>query len=260
MSGAGVGGPGVVDETSGEAAACPLSVVMPVFNEAAVIHSVLAEVAREILDRVPGSELVLIDDCSTDATAGLLAQAAAADPRLRVLTNPVNSGHGISVRRGFDATKGDWVFQIDSDGQVDLAEFAVLWAQRDASDLLMGVRAVRHDPRHRVVLTALTRSMVSLLAGRRLRDANVPFKLVRTSLLRHLTPLMPPGAFAPSIMLALGAARTGARLAEIEIRHLPRPHGESTLRLGRLARACVRAGVQTLRFSLRRMPPYRSER
>lgn len=237
---------------------CSLSVVMPVYNEEAVIDEVLADVAHEILDRVPGSELVVVDDCSTDQTSTALAAAMARDPRIRVLTNPENAGHGVSVRRGFDAARGEWIFQIDSDGQVDLAQFGDLWQRREDSDLLIGVRAVRHDPRHRLVLTAITRVIVSLLARRWLRDANVPFKLVRSSLIRHLAPYMPPDAFAPSILLALGAARSGARIAEMEIRHLPRLHGQSTLRVWRLARACLRSGWQTLVFSSRRLPSYRA--
>ncbi len=238
---------------------CALSVVMPVYNEQAVIRQVLADVAREILDRVPGSELIVVNDCSTDATAAALDEAAAHDTRIRVVTNPANSGHGISVRRGLDAAHGEWMFQIDSDGQVDLAQFAELWQQRDDNDLLIGVRAVRHDPRHRLILTAVTRVIVSVLARRWLRDANVPFKLVRSSLVRHLSPFIPPDTFAPSILLAAGAARTGARITETEIRHLPRLHGQSTLRVWRLARACLRSGWQTLRFSVRRLPPYRAE-
>lgn len=239
---------------------CPLSVVMPVYNEEAVIDTVLAEVAREILDRVPGSELVVVDDCSSDSTSVVLHRAATADPRIKVLTNTANSGHGVSVRRGFDAAAGQWIFQIDSDAQVDLAQFDELWQQRDTSDLLIGVRAVRHDPRHRLVLTVVTRLVVSVLARRWLRDANVPFKLVRSSLFRHLALYVPDDAFAPSILLALGAARTGARVTEMEIRHLPRMHGQSTLRVGRLARACVLSGWQTLRFSVRRLPNYRTSR
>jgi len=240
-------------------AACPLSVVMPVFNEEAVIHDVLADVVREVLDRVPGSELIIINDCSTDQTAVALADAAARDPRIEVITNAVNAGHGVSVRRGFDAARGEWIFQIDSDGQVDLAQFDELWEQRAASDLLIGVRAVRHDPRHRLVLTAITRVIVSLFARRWLRDANVPFKLVRSSLVRHLSRYLPTDAFAPSIMVALGAARCGARITEMEIRHLPRVHGQSTLRVWRLASACLRSGWQALRFSVRPLPPYRAE-
>lgn len=239
---------------------CTLSVVMPVYNEEAVLAAVLSDVTRHVLDLVPSSELVVIDDRSTDRSADELALFATTDPRVRVLTNPVNSGHGASVRRGFEAARGEWIFQIDSDGQVDLGQFAELWAMRGDADLLMGVRVVRHDPRHRLVLTALTRVVVSVLARRRLRDANVPFKLVRASLVRHLLPLIGIDTFAPSLLLTLGAARSHARITEVEIRHFERAHGVSTLRLGRLARACLRAGFQTLRFSARRVPTFRGER
>jgi dolichol-phosphate mannosyltransferase len=239
---------------------CPLTVVMPVYNEAAVISEVLAAVCADVLDLVDGSELVVVDDCSTDDTSSLLAAAALADSRIRVLTNSANSGHGISVRHGFDAARGEWIFQIDSDGQVDLRQFAEFWAQRDSSDLLMGMRVQRHDPRHRLVLTRVTRVLVSVLARRRLRDANVPFKLVRARLFRHLSSWLPADAFAPSILLALGAARSGARITELEIRHLPRPHGQSTLRVWRLARACARAGWQTLRCAAVRPAAYPGER
>lgn len=239
---------------------CTLTVVMPVFNEERVIRDVLEAVTRDVLDLVPFSELIVIDDCSTDSTAELLATAAASDPRMRVLANSSNSGHGVSVRRGFDAARGEWILQIDSDDQIDLTRFAAFWAIRDDYDLLMGVRVVRRDPRHRLVLTRVTRFLVSALARQWLRDANVPFKLVRTNLVRHLADRMPTDAFAPSILLALGASLSGARVCEMEIVHRPRQHGKSTLRVGRLARACARSGWQTLRFSMRPMPPYRSER
>lgn len=239
---------------------CTLTVVMPVFNEERVIRDVLAAVAREVLDLVPFSELLVVDDCSTDSTPSLLADLASRDPRVRVLTNRSNSGHGVSVRRGFDAARGEWILQIDSDDQVDLTLFAAFWATRDDYDLLMGVRVVRRDPRHRLVLTRITRFLVSSLARQWLRDANVPFKLVRSSLVRHLAERMPTDAFAPSILLALGATRSGARVCEMEIVHRPRQHGKSTLRVGRLVRACAVSGWQTLRFSLMPMPPYRSER
>lgn len=237
---------------------CPLSVVMPVYNEAAVLTEVLAGVQRDVLDLVPGSELVVVNDHSTDGTADVLSDAARLDSRIRVLFNEANSGHGISVRRGLDGARGEWIFQIDSDAQVDLTQFARFWNERESSDLLMGVRIVRHDPRHRLVLTRVTRVLVSVLARRWLRDANVPFKLFRAELFHSLQAWMPPRAFAPSILLAMGAARSGARITETEIRHLPRTHGQSTLRLFRLARACGLAGWQTLRCSAARVPQYRS--
>ncbi len=95
-----------------------------------------------------------------------------------------------------------------------------------------------------------------MLARRRLRDANVPFKLIRADLYRHLAPFIRPDSFAPSIMLVVGAARVGARISEVEVRHLPRLHGASTIRLWRLARAIARSLVQTLLFGVRRLPRY----
>ena len=62
-----------------------LSVVVPVHDEEAVIDHVVAAIVREVLDAVPASELVIVDDTSNDSTPARLAAHAAADPRVTVL-------------------------------------------------------------------------------------------------------------------------------------------------------------------------------
>jgi len=243
-----------VTDTSSERRA--LSVVMPVYNEAVGIADVIADIVAHVLDRVPGSYLIIVDDCSTDGTAAVLRRLAGEDHRIQVIVNETNLGHGRSVRRAIDASSGSWIFHLDSDGQVDVSEFGLLWAHRDNSDLIAGVRVTRHDPLHRLVLTRVTRTMVSALARTWVRDANVPFKMIRRDLWEHLEPNIPPTAFAPSIMIVLGAHRSGARVTELETTHLARVHGRSTLRLGRLARAVRTSAAETLRFSRRPIRPY----
>lgn len=235
---------------------CPLSVVMPVYNEAAGLERVVDDVRRHVLDRVPGAEFVIVDDCSVDGSANLLARFAEQDSRIRVLVNTTNSGHGPSLRRAIDQAAGAWVFHLDSDGQVDVSEFVRLWELRNEVDLVLGGRVRRHDPRHRLVLTRLTRIVVSLAARRGVRDGNVPFKLFRRSLFDHLSGRMPPDAFAPSLMLAVGAVRCGARVLEIETTHLPRQHGRSSLHLKRLAAAIIRSTRETVAFSRHPFPPF----
>jgi glycosyltransferase involved in cell wall biosynthesis len=234
-----------------------VSVVMPVYNEAAILADVVRDVQKHVLDEVAGSELVVVDDRSTDETPAVLAAAAAGDDRIRVLRNESNIGHGPSVRRGIDAARGRWIFHLDSDGQVDVSEFERLWACRTDADLVVGVRVDRHDPTSRLVLTALTRWFVSALARTRLRDANAPFKLISRPLVDHLRPAIPADAFAPSILLVLGAHRCGAAVREVGISHFARPHGRSTLHLWRLVRAAARSGMQTVRFVRRPLAPYR---
>jgi glycosyltransferase involved in cell wall biosynthesis len=225
-----------------------LSVVVPVHDEEAVIDDVVVAIVREVLDTVPASELVIVDDASNDSTPFVLAAHADADPRITVLRNDVNRGHGPSLRRAIDASSGAWILHLDSDGQVDPSELARLWDRRHEADLVLGVRRARHDPRHRVVLTTFTRALVSALAGRRIHDANSPFKLIRRPLMDHLAPHVPEDAFAPSILIVLGAARAGARIVEIDVTHLARPHGRSSLRLGGLGRAVARSTIQAVRL------------
>jgi len=236
--------------------ATPLSVVVPVYNEAAGVRDVIADIVEHVLDAVPGSELVIVDDRSTDDTLAVITEIADADPRIRVLANEVNVGHGRTTRRAMDASTGAWLFHLDSDGQVDVSEFSLLWERRDAADLVLGVRVTRHDPLHRLLLTRLTRAMVSVLARRWVRDANVPFKLIRRSLYEHLRPSIPDDAFAPSILLVLGSHRAGARVVEVPTTHLPRTHGRSTLHPKRLALVVARCCRETVRFSGRRIAPY----
>ena len=234
-----------------------LSVVMPVYNEAAHLERVVADVVSRVLDRVPGSELLVVDDHSTDASPTLLAAAFADDPRIGVLTNSSNRGHGPSVRRGWAHGSSEWILTVDSDGQVDLAAFESLWERRHDADLVLGARVSRDDPLHRTLVTAATRTLASALARRRMLDANTPFKLIRRSLLEHVAPVMPEHAFAPTVLLVVGAARSGARIAEVPVRQLPRLHGRTTLHPRRLARAvlqCTRETLAAARTDVARYP------
>jgi len=231
---------------------------MPVYNEAANLAAVLAQVRAGVLDVVPGSDLIVVDDHSTDTSAELLAEAAAADPRITVVTSAVNRGHGPSVRDGWYRSDAEWVLSIDSDGQVDLASFGRLWDARGDADLVLGVRVGRHDPLHRRLVTAATRALAGLIVRRRLTDANTPFKLMRHELLRHLDDVVAPGAFAPTVLVVIGATRARARVVEVPVTQLPRLHGRSTLRPARLARALARCTRETLRAARVPVAPLRS--
>lgn len=236
--------------------ATPLAVVMPVYNEAGVIREVVAGVTAKVLDAVPSARLVLVDDRGTDGTSSILAELADADERVTLLTNPANLGHGPSLRNGLDHTDSDWVLLLDSDGQVDVADFATMWDRRHDADLVIGVRVARDDPRHRLVSSMAANLLVSALLRRRVRDSNVGFKLVRRSLYEHLRPTIPPGAFAPSILLVMGTLRAGARLVEIPVAHRARPAGPSTLKAGRLARALGLSAAQAIAHRARPVAPF----
>lgn len=220
-----------------------LSIVMPVYNEAAVIGGVVEELDRDIASRLGEVEIVMVNDGSTDATLEILDRLASADPRLVVHHAPENRGHGPTLRRALEASTGDWIFQTDSDGQQAAVEFWDLWARREEADVVMGVRTPRRGGLHRRLVSAGARGVIRALAGGELRDVNVPFKLIRREVWNDLAPAIPLSPVAPSLLVALGAVLRGWRVVQVPISHKRREHAPSTVD----PRALVRLSVGALR-------------
>jgi dolichol-phosphate mannosyltransferase len=225
-----------------------LSVVVPVYNEAGVIEDLIQDLERELLPLVAHLEVIVVDDASTDDTPHILDRLAQDRAWLDVQHADQNAGHGPSVIRGLDRASADWIFQIDSDGQFLVDEFPLLWSRRDECDLALGVRARRNDPAHRLVLSRAVRAATSLLAGRKMRDVNTPFRLIRRSLWKELGSIIAPDTLAPNILVSLGAAVKGRQILEIPVSHLPRQGGTSTLRAPRLVRFSLRGLGQLIAF------------
>jgi glycosyltransferase involved in cell wall biosynthesis len=224
---------------------------MPVYNEAAVIADVVDELAADVLDRLPGSVLILVDDGSTDGTPAILDGLAAADARVSVIHADRNRGHGPSMRLAFEESDAEWLFQMDSDGQQVAAELWELWALREQADLVVGARLGRSEGRHRDVVSAAARWAVRLMGGGSLRDVNVPFKLIRRDVWEDLAGDIPSRPVAPSLLIAVGASVRGWRVAQVEVTHKPRRAGHSTVDVRALVRLSWGALRELLAFRRR---------
>lgn len=233
-----------------------LSVVMPVYNEQDAIVDAVAEVQRYVLDHVAGSELVVVNDGSNDRTGPLLDGAAAKDHRVRVI-HQKNTGHGGALMTALGATRGEFVFLLDSDRQIPLDDFPKAWREIvGGRDAVFGVRRRRHDPVLRLYLTKVIRTVVWLMFGVKLYDANVPYKLLRKSIWDEARPLVPDGTLAPSLFLAIIAKRRGHDIVEIDVTHKERDTGEVSIRRMKLLKFCARGLSQML--TLRRRLSRRS--
>lgn len=227
---------------------CPLSVVMPAYNEEAAIEEAVREVRELVLDRIPGAELVVVNDGSKDRTGALLDELAAAHDRVRPV-HKQNGGHGPALITGLGAARGERVLLVDSDLQIPLDDFPKFWAAlEDGKDGAFGIRAHRDDPRFRLILTRFIRFSLRLLFGAKLRDANVPFKLFRRDVWDRAEPLIPVDTLAPSLFLAVFVARKGLDVEHIPVAHKERQTGEVSIKRWNLVKFCWRAFKQLLRF------------
>jgi len=105
------------------------SVIIPAFNVAGcldrAIDSVLAQTIADF-------EILVVDDASSDSTVDLVRRRAAADPRIRLLQNPVNSGPSVARNRGIAAARGEWVAILDADDAYEPDRLETLCAIGDS--------------------------------------------------------------------------------------------------------------------------------
>src|SRR5690606_21860018 len=114
-----------------------------------------------------------------------------------------------------------------------------------------GVRVRRNDPPFRLFLTRQIRRTLRPLFGVRLRDANVPFKVVRRSAWEAARPYIPEDTLAPSLFLAVFMKVRGMDVAEVDVAHKERETGVASIRRWKLLRFCGRAFRQLLAFRRR---------
>lgn len=234
-----------------------LSVVMPAYNEADHIEQSVSEWYARTVSAIPGAELVVVDDCSTDGTGAILEEMARRNPAIRILRTPTNSGHGRALRLAMDDCRGEFVFQTDSDRQHTPDDFWPLWNARESADFVFGARDHRADGAFRATVSTVMRVANFLIWQRWIDDANCPFKLMRRQPLESLLAMIPSDSFIPMVMLSLLARRGEFRVRDIPVRHFVRTAGRQSLSglatWARIGTRCLRE-LLALRLAVRGRP------
>jgi glycosyltransferase involved in cell wall biosynthesis len=126
-----------------------LSVVMPVYNEAATVTDVI----KTVLAQRPVQQLVIVDDCSTDGTWGKLQPLAQNEPRIKLVRHEVNQGKGAALRTGIAHGTAPIVIIQDADLEYDPAEYHRLLIPilSGKADVVFGSRFLGSPHGHRVL-------------------------------------------------------------------------------------------------------------
>lgn len=225
-------------------------IVMPVYNESVCIEQVTLDWLR-VFDKLSGL-LIVVDDGSTDGTGAILCRVAEKERRLLV-HHQRNGGHGAAILAGYQMAiklSPTYIFQTDSDNQIKPSEFWPLWERREQAPLVLGVRQDRSDQAHRIVVSLILKGLNFLIFGKRICDANTPFRLMRTTFLRSALRQIPRDVFAPNIFLSLVASKMFVGIPEVPVQHFQRGTGEKSLNLRKLVSVCLRCTKELLQFRL----------
>lgn len=204
-----------------------VSVVMPVYNEAATVHEVISVVLKQPCVQ----ELIITDDCSKDGTWDVLKKIAESDPRIKVFHHDVNQGKGAALRTGISKTTANLVLIQDADLEYDPYEYETLIGPILAgkADVVFGSRFAGVGA-HRVLyfwhsvgnkfLTMLSNMATNL----NLTDMETCYKVFKREIIQQIAIEENRFGFEPEITAKV--ARLKARIYEVPISYYGRTYEE----------------------------------
>lgn len=199
-----------------------LSIILPAHNEAINIGALLEKLKRSF----PNSELIVVNDGSTDDTAEIAVTAGA-----RVIRHVYSLGNGAAIKSGARQASGDILIFMDADGQHNPDDILrLLHRLAEGYDMVVGARQKGSQASiGRSIANGFYNWMASYITGRRIQDLTSGFRAVRADKFREFLHLLPNGFSYPTTC-TMAFFRAGYTVAYEPI-HAAKRLGKSHIKL-----------------------------
>ena len=217
----------------------PVSVIINVYNEADTIEQEVREIQSEIVAKLPGSELIVAEDGSTDGTKEILARL---QTELGIIhsTSPERKGYARAFRDALALVRNPYVFFSDSGGKQDFREFWKLYEYRQKYGVISGIRAGRSDQWYRRLLTWTYNFVLRKYFRVELRDADSGFRLYQAAVIHKIGNEPWINRHLVTSELALRAIYSGYRVKEVPVAYRQRAGTSRGLPPKKIPRVIVR--------------------
>ena len=209
-------------EVAGRDPAVELSVVIPAYNEEQRLGASLERVLAHLRLAHPASEVLVVDDGSTDGTVAVARAAPGAGPPVRVVSLRPNQGKGAAVRAGVMAARGAYILMTDADLSAPIEEVGLLLepVRSGQCEVAIGSRGLptsrlgRRQPWTRERMGRIFNVLVRAMTGLAIYDTQCGFKLFEREAARHVFALQQGRGFAFDAEVLYIATANGYRIRE----------------------------------------------
>ncbi len=222
-----------------------LSIVIPLLNEEENIPELYGELTEVLTSINRSSEMVFVDDGSTDQSFTLLKQLQENDPRVVVVSFRRNFGQTAAMAAGFDYARGAVIVTMDADLQNDPRDIPLLLEKIDEGcDVVTGWRYDRKDAFiNRRLPSMIANKIISKTTGVNLHDYGCTLKAFRQEVIKTIKLYGEMHRFIPAI-----ASGMGISITEVKVNHRARKYGTSKYGISRTFRVIL--DLLTVKFLL----------
>lgn len=199
-----------------------ISIILPCYNE----ENNLPEVIKKLTTLYPDTEIIVVDDNSSDNSAKIARDAGAIS-----IQHPTNMGNGASIKTGARNATGDILVFMDSDGQHKPEDITKLLHKIEQGyDMAVGARpSSSHASSHRLFANSFYNKLASYMTGYKIEDLTSGFRAVKAKKFRRFLYLLPNGFSYPTTS-TMAFIRSGYPIAYIPI-DMPSRKGKSNIRI-----------------------------
>jgi glycosyltransferase involved in cell wall biosynthesis len=230
-----------------------LSVVVPVYNEEASVKP-LYEAITSALDPLKlNYEIILVDDGSRDNTFNNARDIAMIDSKLKVVRLKRNYGQTTGLHAGFQVAKGEIIITMDGDLQNDPADIETMINKiNEGYDIVLGWRHDRKDFLiSRKIPSKIANWLISKVTGVPIKDNGCAIRAYRAEVVEKFPMYSEMHRLMPVI-----TALSGAKFAQIKVKHHPRKFGYSKYGLSRIYKVLIDMTALKMIFSFFHLPLY----
>ena len=205
--------------------ALELSVIIPAYNEELRLPPTLRAVLSFLNKQDFTSEILVVDDGSTDGTVRIVKDFAAVAPSSKITIRVVNGPHlgkGGAIRHGIQNAMGRYLLFTDADNSIPIEQLAQFWQIRDQYDLIIGSRflhASRFETQKgiRLLTSKLGTVLFRTLFGLKIADTQCGFKFVRSEAAKQIVRQMQMTGFVYDMELLVLAHQAGYTILELPV-------------------------------------------
>jgi glycosyltransferase involved in cell wall biosynthesis len=204
-----------------------LSIVIPAYNEESRLPKTFDRILEWMHEQhFKFQEVIVVDDGSRDATAGVVNDYSKPPSPIRLLRNPGNRGKGYAVRHGVLDAGGEWILYTDADLSTPIAEVQKLYSAAIAQKavIAIGSRAIDrslvevHQSVFREYSGRFFNLVMRTLTGLPFHDTQCGFKLYRADAAKEIFPRQEQDGFSFDVEDLVIAKKLGLRAVEVPVR------------------------------------------